>query len=445
MARMPTPEEVRADYLQRTTSTPSVGVDDPFAGVPDNLVPPVAHALASRVARVKGNPAAGFIFEASIHCPGPNHRHQDADPSAGLRINTQGKADVNCFAGLCSPEEIAEAVGASTAWSVRRTNSSFAGWTLPPFDGTAHGVDLLHASLLFRQDLVNGLAERGVTREAIDALRLGHVHDGLRERLVFPYWLPRLTEYVGAGLQVPRQQRTADSRTPPKISWSGARTGLVTPWGGPTPGGGPVLVVEGGSSAVAALSLGHQTIGTPYLGWTFYAELVTWLRRYHETEFMVLGDAGEAGREAALKWGRQIRRSVKRVRVLEPLDGPDGYDLADLLADEGADRARAVLHERIDAAQYVEPLKRGPKAGAVVRNKIRQTVLHELRDGREVPYRDLLDLIGGQKKARSLRRFRESYAKEVGEARAIQSRPEKARGEWIWNLPQENNGGKNDG
>lgn len=416
MARFPTPAEERGQAGSTT------GAGHLCLGQLSAEVRRRHPWLAALDIREVFTPNGTDLLDVQIICPA----HNDHRPSCHLTIGGDGNFKIYCASG-CPQEAVLEALDAQPSGS--RGAGAF-----PAFDGSPEAVELRHQALLREPRRLAELHRLGFSIEAVRSMLVGYVHldpedwilarrmaPELRHRLAFSMRLYGVTADVGASLVVPPQLRIQGQETVRAWGRQGISGGLDRL----DPSRGPVWVFEGPRTALAGRELGLQAIGLPHLNFKISRDLKTYFRRFEKAGAVVVGDAGGKGTAAAERWALDLRSVVQDVRHLVINDVPDGDDIADVLADEGAGEAKALLDDLLRRSAPIKPRRSGPRAEKTDRAErwLRERLTNSPRPAAEVK-RDFLD-----QKIGSEATLRRAKAKDHANVRSFR---ERIPGPWSW-------------
>lgn len=307
-------------------------------------------------------PDPGERFRALAHCPA----HNDPSPSLLVTVISEPTEDApagalfhRCLAGCCSQDRVRAAIGREWKyWYPHPTRRHRSRRKSKPPELRNFAIEVRHRELLRQDDELAALRDVGITLDAIKTMRVGI------ERVALPFsrHLDRLTFYMqdhsgytGRLLYLPKWRSTEDMGRK-RVQ---GKQGVVMRRGGPA--AGPVVVVEGALSALAAQSLGGEAIATPGTSWRFEA--------HHMQMFggapsvVVVGDSGDAGMTAAETWAYAIRKQVGDVRLVD-LGREDNFDIADLLEEAGLIEASRHIHDLVVRADRLPEPRPGPRPTA---------------------------------------------------------------------------------
>jgi hypothetical protein len=296
-------------------------------------------------------PVYRLAHSGSMRCPAPSH--EDRKMSASYGIGDDGETVLLYCARGCRFEDMVAGLGLrrSDFFSAERTRSNRR--VFPPvLDERSRRY---HEGLLAGRPLesLRGTSELGLLRkqlgyrpEAVEAFRVGI----LRDRLTF---LERDHRGLPVGLakHLPQFRRTSGE---PKTVVEGAR-GLLYRFDRPLRD--PVFVAEGPAVAPSILSLGFEVVTIP-----FAAGFKPEYRKLFAPGATVylLPDADASSREHAERNAHVLARRVANVAVVDVSPTrEDGTDVADLVRESNAWKARIAVNQAVKRAVFVRPRGRG--------------------------------------------------------------------------------------
>jgi hypothetical protein len=191
------------------------------------------------------------------------------------------------------------------------------------------------------------LAElRGWTVETIQ--RLGLRMEG--DRVVIPVRNEQ-AEIVGLCRYAPNPEK----RRGPKMVAAGARELFPAPES--YEAGGTCWLCEGEADAIAAVSAGLTAVGVPGVAtWK-----VGWVNRFQRfNRVVIVFDADKAGRDAAHARARTLSTLMSATVVDLAPARTDGYDVSDVVLEEGPEDAQARLYGLLEAAVTLAPIRLSP-------------------------------------------------------------------------------------
>jgi putative DNA primase/helicase len=288
-----------------------------------------------------------------VNCPA----HADSQASLRLTVSGAGKVLAKCRAG-CSTSAVMEAMGLTLAdlatmtagdVDVRPATSTDAPADPAAVAALAVQLDRYAEALGATSDpaAVIYAADRfGLSDADVDRLGLGLADDlGGGPRLVVPF---RDRDGVARGFQARALDPDAQVRwlgpRSPEGGGSWARVG----WFAGASGWDEVLVCEGPGDALTGAAAGYDTIGVRGAGLASNPTVVDDIAAMvGEREAVIAGDGDPAGRRFSVTLAEALVARDVRVRVL---DLPEGLDLTDLRARDGARFAPELIRAIATAA-----------------------------------------------------------------------------------------------
>jgi putative DNA primase/helicase len=283
----------------------------------------------------------------TARCPA----HDDRHASLSVGIGRRGTWVLYCHAG-CTPADVARAAGLAPA-DLATGKTTFVEITNI---SRAEREQLRTYALACRERLAldprgqHGLGYAhgrfGLERRVLAAIHVGYdpgSPDVDRPSFMYVHGPVLTVPLIVGGRLAGLQARRLTNATPRWISPRGSGWGRIGTFA--IDRGGPVLVTEGPSDALAAVALGYAAVAirgaalasTPQRARRALAPALQELR---DRDVVTAGDGDDTGRHFNVGVRSALEGVARRIRVLEV---PEGLDLAALAQRHGADAARATV------------------------------------------------------------------------------------------------------